>query len=144
MLKTDKKIHIDWRWVGIGYCFIVVFLLLPIRIFSFVVGYMNINTIDQIYTHGTVLILVSTLEIIVIAFYIGYRSKGKAVFESGISAILFYGTMAVINPMSHYSILKTIGFYYFWAVVVFSYTSMSAWIGKLVQARKNRVTVTQI
>jgi hypothetical protein len=142
MLKTDKKIHIDWRWVGIGYCFIVVFLLLPIRIFSFVMGYMNINISNVLIYTPTIVLLVATLETIVIAFYIGYRSKGKAVFESGISAILFYGTMAVINPMSHYSILKTIGFYYFWAVVVFSCTSMSAWIGKLVQARKNRVIIT--
>jgi len=138
MLRTDKKIHIDWRWVGIGYCFIVVFLSFSLPI----VDHMNIISIDLISTHGTIVILVAILETIVIAFYIGYRSKGKAIFEPGISAILFYGTMAVINPMSHYSILKTIGFYYFWAVVVFSYTSMSAWIGKLVQARKNRVNIT--
>ena len=142
MLRTDKKIHIDWRWVGIGYCFIVVFPLLPNIIFSVVLVYIFNISIDLIYTSTIVRLLVATLEIIVIAFYIGYRSKGKAIFEPGISAILFYGTMAVIFPLSHYSILKTIGFYYLWAVVVFSYTSISAWIGKLVQARKNRVIIT--
>ncbi|MCX6122959.1 MAG: hypothetical protein NTX44_15210 [Ignavibacteriales bacterium] len=140
MLRTDKKIHIDWRWVGIGYCFMVVVLLLPGIIFSVVLVYININILNVLINTPTIVRLIATLETIVIAFYIGYRSKGKAIFEPGISALLYYGTMAV----SHYSIPKTIGFYYFWAVVVFSYTSMSAWIGKLVQARINRGTVAQI
>jgi len=139
MFNKDMKIHIDWRWVGIGYCFFVAFLLLPTYIiFKPVEIYFEYE-----FPFSGFFIFIGFVSI---AFYIGYRSKGIAVFESGISTALFVGTLLCrgSSDASDHSTLETIGICLFGTILFFSLASICAWVGKYVQARKNRQIRMQI
>jgi hypothetical protein len=139
MFNKDKKIHIDWRWVGIGYCFFIVFLILP--------TYIIISPIETYFNFKIPFAgFFAFIGFVCIAFYIGCRSKGIAIFESGISALMIVGTFLVsdLENASGRFTLEAVGKYLFGIFLIFSFASISAWVGKYVHARKNHLTAAQI
>lgn len=115
--------RIDWRWVGIGYCFFVVFHLLPLYLIAGSAG-----TEDGFWLFaGPALI----------AFYIGYRSRGVTIAEPAIAAALYDCTLLLeFKNFWGRTPLHAMGIVYVWGVATLVIAVLSAWLGEVVQARK--------
>jgi hypothetical protein len=118
---------IDWKWVGIGYCFFVVFHLLPSYIIN---GFdMHMDTADR----GFWLFV----GLAVIAFYIGYKSRGVTILEPAISALLYDMTLLLeFRNLWGRIVSHSWGIIYVWGILTFVLAICSAWLGELFQARK--------
>ncbi len=128
MIQPFKRI--DWRWVGIGYCFFIVYHLLP----AFLLLVFARNGL----TGETAKAIWLFVGLAVIGAYIGYRSSGITILEPAISALLYMATLTLLfeefwgrsfGP-------RSVGLIYFWIVGGFLIAFVSAWVGELVQARK--------
>ena len=130
--KTIQPIQkIDWRWVGIGDCFFVVFHLLPSYFLIFLSPlFSQTNMADK----GIWLFL----GLGVIGFYIGYRSKGVTILEPALSSVLYLLTLTLLFERFWGRSLntRTMGLMLIWVVVGFVISFVSAWIGEILQARK--------
>ena len=122
-----RSAKIDWKWVGIGYCLFVVFHLLPTYLIS---GF----TLDQ-YNLGRGIWLF--LGLAIIAFYIGYRSRGITILEPAISAILYDITLLLeFNDLWGRTVSHSWGIIYVWGILTLTLTICCAWLGEIFQARK--------
>ncbi len=118
---------IDWKWVGIGYCLFVVYHLLP----SYVINGFAL----QMDNTGRGIWLFFGLAII--AFYIGYKSKGVTIVEPAISAILYDITLLLeFRAFWGRSVAHSLGIIYLWGILTLVLTIYSAWLGEFYQARK--------
>ena len=118
---------IDWKWVGIGYCFFVVFHLLP----SYVISGFNMQM--DIAAQGLWLFI----GLAVIAFYIGYRSRGVTILEPAISAFLYDITLLLeFHNFWGRAVSHSYGIIYVWGILTLVLTICSAWLGEVFQARK--------
>jgi hypothetical protein len=147
MFRTDGKIHIDWRWVGIGYCCFVVFQLLPVIIIRDLLRGFKFNVNANGYSMFMVLLVGGLFLVsIIIPFSIGFRSKGMAIFESGISTVLYFITLVIQslgNASHHFTLVESIGIYLFVEILLFSLAMAFAWVGTYVHARKARRVAAQ-
>ncbi|MBI3006121.1 MAG: hypothetical protein HYY49_12005 [Ignavibacteriales bacterium] len=121
---------IDWKWVGLGYCFYVVYHLLPSYL---LLGLTQFGWTDEL-AKGICLFAGLAL----IGFYIGYRSQGVTILEPAISAIVYILTLALLFDRfwgRSFSI-RSAGLIYVWILGGFVIAFVSAWIGELWQARR--------
>jgi hypothetical protein len=128
-LRLPKKI--DWKWVGVGFCFYVVFHLLP--------TYLLLGISSRGMHGGFASFAIWMFAgLAVIGFYIGYRSSGVTILEPGISALLYIvalslGTQRLISgSVSMLSLLEAFS----WMGAAFIIAVASAFVGELLQARK--------
>jgi len=118
---------INWKWVGIGYCFFVVFHLLP----SYVINGFNMGV--DLGAQG--LWLFAGLAII--AFYIGYRSRGITILEPAISALLYDITLLLeFRDFWGRIVSHSYGIIYVLGILTLVLTICSAWLGEVLQSRK--------
>ncbi len=124
-----KMRPIDWTWVGVGYCFFVVFHLLPSYLMMFGMP------IDLL---GMAIWLFIPLAII--GFVIGRWSRGVTIIEPGLSALAYVLTLTLEfgHIWGRSFSLRSGGIIYLWAVSSFVIAVTSAWVGELVQARKEQ------
>jgi hypothetical protein len=135
----NKKIEfrlgtIDWSWVGVGYCFLVVFHLLPSY---FLLG------IGKFGQHAEFLKAVWLFGgLAIVSFCIGYRSWSVTILEPAISAIVYTATLALLlGELSGRSFsLRSAGFLYLWMVAILVVATLSAWIGERVQSSRQKQT----
>ncbi len=118
---------IDWKWVGVGYCFFVVFHLLPTYIAN---GFaLQTNELDR----GIWLFV----GLAIIAFYIGYKSKGITIVEPAISAVLYDLTLLLeFRDFWGRSASHAPGTLLLWGMLTLVLAVASAWLGEKYQARK--------
>lgn len=122
-MSIFKKI--DWRWVGIGYCFYVVFHLLPTYLTT------SLDPLEQ----GFWLFI----GLAVIAFYIGYRSSGVTILEPAIAALLYDLTLLLeFKNLWGRTLSHSWGTLYLWGITTLVITVLCAWMGELYQARKQK------
>jgi len=120
-MNLFKKI--DWRWVGIGYCFFVVFHLLPTYFM------IDMDPMEQ----GFWLFV----GLAVIGFYIGYRSRGITIVEPAISAFLYDLTLLLeFKDLWGRTLSHSWGILYVWGLSTLIITVFCAWMGEVFQARK--------
>ena len=118
---------IDWKWVGIGYCFFVVFHLLPTYILNGVSLPMSKMDLGFWMFVG----------LAIIAFYIGYRSRGVTILEPAISVVLYDITLLLeFQDLWGRSAGRSPGTVYLWGILTFVSAIFSAWLGEIFQARK--------
>lgn len=129
-VSTGKKI--DWKWVGVGYCFFVVFHLLPTYLlleFSFV------GKVGDILRSLWLLV-----GLLVIGVYIGFRSRGYTVIEPAISAVLYVATIFFKaddfmgrgwSSRSYAGLLVA-------SLIAFALAMIGASLGEMLQATKER------
>ncbi len=122
-----RNTKIDWKWVGVGYCLFVVFHLLPSYLLTgFTLGQDDIGRGIWLF-----------VGLAIIAFYIGYRSRGVTILEPAISAILYDITLLLeFNQFWGRSVLHSWGTIYLWGILTLTLGICCAWLGEIFQARK--------
>jgi len=127
---------LDWPWIGVGYCFFVVFHLLPSYLLLGLESFGDIPALLKIVW--------LFLGLAVIGFYIGYRSRGVTIWEPAISALLYDLTLAFeFSDFWGRSVYNSLGVFFVWVVATLVITIASAWDGEMVQARReNKVKVS--
>lgn len=118
---------INWKWVGVGYCFFVVFHLMPTYLIS------GFALQAETSSRGIWLFL----GLAIIAFYIGYRSRGVTIIEPAISAILYDLTLLFeFSNLWGRSATHSVGILVLWGLLTLVVTVTAAWLGELFQARR--------
>ena len=123
-----KKFTFDIRWVGVGFCFFVTLHLFP--------GYLMYQfrnifpAFSVIYTGwmfgGTAFV----------GFLIGYRSRGVTVVEASVAAVLYsLVLLSAVDVMWGMPIKISITF---WIYTIFAIATLSAVLGEVVQAMKEK------
>jgi len=122
--------RIDWQWVGIGYCFFIVYHLLP----SYLILGLSRNGLTGEMAKGIWLFA----GLGVIGAYIGYRSRGITILEPAISALLYMATLTLLFDQFWGRSFgpRSVGLIYYWIAGGFLIAFVSAWVGELVQARR--------
>lgn len=128
----SKRLNIDWKWVGVGYCFFVVFHLLPTHLLL------------EFSREGIHSDLVRSLWVLiglfVIGVYIGFRSRGVTLIEPALAVVLYIFTLFLKGgdfigkpARGRYmaALLITSGIAFFIAM-------LGAWIGEMLQASKEK------
>jgi hypothetical protein len=84
--QTLRLTKIDWRWLVVTYCFLVLFHLLPSLLAS---------SLQQFFlSNGTWrFILWAGGGIALVSAYVGRRSTGITILEPGIAAMLYMATL---------------------------------------------------
>ncbi len=130
-IRPWKKI--DWKWVWISYCFLVVFHLLPTYILQGI-------TRTGIKIGGD-WSLWMFFGLAFIGWYVGYRSPGITILEPAIAAVAYVLTIALEFKQfwgrSASGSLTTVAI---WLVISFLIVFVSAWVGEIWQQRKERAT----
>jgi putative effector of murein hydrolase LrgA (UPF0299 family) len=136
--QTNKIFSLDWRWVVAAYCYLVLFHLFPTYLmngFSIRLAWMP---------HGAGL-NESTLAILwllggvgVVAFVVGWRSKGITILEPLVAGALYGVTMAVgyQTLMSSYARDRKLLAAIFWLLMIIVVSGACAWIGEAYQRRQ--------
>ncbi len=127
---------IDWKWVGMGYCFFVVFHMLPSY---FITGVATISWSRMEFLPGLWLFV----GLAYVGFLVGYRSHGVTIAEPGISSLLY--ALTLLFYMGEYTgqdiSARTIGFAYVTIVAIFVTAVVSAWLGEKAQERMEQRNV---
>lgn len=128
-IQPIKKI--DWRWVGIGYCFFVVFHLLPSYLLFFVSPLLAGR--DMTAKGGWLF-----LGLALVGCFIGYRSKGVTILEPALSSLAYLLTLSLLFEQFWGRSINTntVGLMIAWAAVGFVIAFVSAWVGEIIQARR--------
>jgi hypothetical protein len=133
--RTVRLTRIDWRWLVVTYCFLVLFHLLPtlldlsLRQFLLSLGIWRF----AVWTGG---------GIALVSAYVGYRSIGITILEPGIASMIYMATL--ILTMSkirdiHASGYRLVGLLVALHLIVFLIGCFGAAIGEWLQARRARV-----
>lgn len=127
-IPYSKIFKLDWRWIGLGFCFFVCFHLLPshliylMRVFS-----PAITILYSVWIFAGMAL---------IGFLIGYKSRGVTIWEATIaSAVYSILLLAAIHEVWHGGVaLRTS----YWIIAIIAIATLSAWFGEYVQATKER------
>lgn len=127
----SSKIRIDWRWVGLGYCFFVVFHLLPSYLF---------NILSIVQEGSLVLSFWLLAGLVLIGVYIGYRSTGYTILEPAIAALLY--TITIFLRAGDFWgetwNSQSAGMLFVGMVAAFLLAMLGAWIGEKLQVSKEQ------
>jgi hypothetical protein len=146
-LKSVFSQKVDWKWVGIGLCFYIVFHLLPTYLLVTLVSerlpFMGSASrgagIGGGYLSFSIWVFVG---LALIGCYIGFRSSGITILEPGISALL-YVIVFFVGSQSFWggsaSMSSFVGAIA-WMASAFVVAVTSAWIGEILQSQKEQKT----
>ena len=123
----------DWRWVGMSYCFFVVFHLLP----AVIMMALYRANLGMGWNFGTIVWMFFGLALV--GGYVGYKSKGVTIIEPGISAV-FYTLTLIVCIRAFWNLPIGWG-NAFWSTVAsllaaFAVAFVSAWVGENLQLKK--------
>ena len=135
---TEMKFTLDWRWVVAAYSYLVLFHLFPTYLmngftirFSFMQssGGFNESTLAAAWLMGGVG---------VVAFVVGWRSKGVTILEPLAAGTLYGITIAVgyHTVVSSYAHEKPVLTAIFWILIIAIVSASCAWIGEAYQRRQ--------
>ncbi len=139
--QTTKKIPIDWQWVVAGYCYLVLFHLFPTYL-------MNGFSIRFAFQPEEVVLKESTLAMVwmmggvgVVAFVVGWRSRGITIIEPLVAGVLYGLTMAVgyhslVSTYFHGGVVLQMLVSVFWLLMIAMLSAGCAWIGEAYQKRE--------
>jgi hypothetical protein len=120
---------LDWRWIGVGYCFYVVFHLLPSYL---LLGFGRLGDVPALAK-----IIWLFFGLALIGFYIGYSSRGVTIWEPAIAAVLYDLTLMLeFSDFWGRSVQNSLGIFFIWIIATLVITIASAWEGEMVQVWK--------
>ncbi|MFA5835129.1 MAG: hypothetical protein WDA22_16745 [Bacteroidota bacterium] len=113
----------NWTWVAVGYCYFILGHLLPIAIMQWLSGYfLFLKVVIAGWAFG---------GLAVIAFIIGFRSRGVTVLEAVISSILYTLTMSVAVAGFWTKAMDISG--QLWFILAIVASAISSVIGEIIQ-----------
>ena len=104
------KAAIDWRWLLVSFCFLVLFHLFPSAFASGLRLFFSTRSIGNFLFWGVG-------GIAIVSGYIGFRSSGKAILEPGIAAALYIVLLRVIVSRT-WSFVEFFGPIPFWISII--------------------------
>jgi hypothetical protein len=143
-MDTNNSVAVSlgnsWRWIVATYCYLVLFHLLPTFLMGGLIlphlstpGGSRVHAIDP----ASVWLI---LGVAVVAFVVGYRSKGFTIIEPAIAGVLYAFTTAAgfrhvftVNVHDRAALAAL-----FWLLIVVILTVASAWVGEVVQQRRSK------
>jgi hypothetical protein len=125
-------IQLDWRWLVVTYCFLVLFHLLPSLLMSSLWQFFFGKGIWRFS-------IWAWSGMVIVAAYIGYRSNTITLLASGVASMLYMATL--IPTMSdirgvHASGARIIGLLVALHLISFLFGCLGAVIGLLIRRRK--------
>jgi hypothetical protein len=139
---TKSSFSFDWRWVVAGYCYLVLFHMLPTYLMgsSLVLprfpgeegaGFRSVD-------FGTLWLMAG---VVVVAFVVGWKSKGQTLLEPMLSGALYALTSSI--AFRHMASTRVHGketlAFVFWLLTAVILSAVGAWLGEALQRRKARV-----
>lgn len=139
-VKSPFTFAVDWRWILAGYCYLVLFHLLPtVMLGSFAFPVSPVGGIGSVkaVNVATVWLL---FGVAVVAFVIGYRSRGFTILEPAISGVLYaFTTAAGFHGLLASNVREEVPMaIVFWVLIVIILTVASAWLGEIAQRRAEK------
>jgi hypothetical protein len=124
--------RINWKWVGVSYCFFVVFHLLP--------SYLLLEFAREGLGTGLIRSFWILAGLLVIGLYIGHRSRGVTILEPAIAAVLYTLTLFLNAEDTWGKSLtwRSLGILFIFSIIAFLTALCGAWIGELLQARREK------
>ncbi len=135
--KSPFKWEVDWRWILAGYCYLVLFHLLPtVMLGSFAVPVSPVGGVGSLKAANVATIWL-LFGVAVVAFVIGYRSRGFTILEPAISGVLYaFTTAAGFHGLLSSNVREEVPMAIaFWVLIVIILTAASAYLGEIVQKR---------
>ena len=104
------KAAIDWRWLLVSICFLVLFHLFPSSFASGLRLFFAVRSIGNFLFWGIG-------GIAIVSAYIGFRSSGRAILEPGIAAALYIVLLRVVVSRT-WSFAEFFGPIPFWISII--------------------------
>jgi hypothetical protein len=132
--RTLRLKNIDWRWLVVTYCFLVLFHLLP-SLLELTLWQLLLSRVIWRFALWT------GVGIGLVSAYVGYRSIGITILEPGIASMIYMATL--ILTMSKISDIHATGYRLAGLLVAlhliaFLVGCFGAAIGEWLQARRER------
>ena len=133
--RTFHISSLNWRWLVVTYCFLVLFHLLPSSLVSGLSLFAIQHQIVPIFAWLGV-------GLIAVCAYVGYRSTVNTLGEAGIASMLYVATLFFVlskqwPPRFYYRVLTTAWIAPF-LIVIFLAGLGGAAFGKWLQLRKQK------
>lgn len=129
-----RLMKIDWRWLVVTYCFLILFHLLP--------SLLELSVLRGLLDRGIWQFVAWTaFGATAIGGFVGYRSQHTIVLESGIASMLYMATLILIlSKVRHVNAsgYRLIGLLVALHLIIFLVGCSGAAVGKWVQARRER------
>ena len=144
--QTKGFFSLDWRWVVAGYCYLILFHLLPTYLLG---GSSGFFLIPHLPGEGGIGSGLGSLDfgmiwllggVAVVAFVVGWKSTGFTILEPALSGALYALTTALAfhqfasARVRDREVLAVV----FWMLIVVILSVASAWMGEAVQQWKLR------
>ncbi|MGA7160821.1 MAG: hypothetical protein WBZ48_07455 [Bacteroidota bacterium] len=130
-IPYSRIFKIDWRWIGLNFCFFVSFHLLP----SHIIYLMRLISPQM----GGLYLIWIFGGIAVISFLIGYKSHKVTIWETTIASALYaIVLMAEIHQVWELKFFITSYWVPYWIIAIIAIATLSAWLGEYVKVMKER------
>lgn len=127
-IPYSKIFKLDWRWIGLSFCFFVSFHLLP----SHIIYLLRIISPKMTVLYSSWMFG----GMAVIGFLIGFKSQGVTIWEATIASAVY---SIVLLAAIHQVWGGGIGVWTpYWIIAIIAIATLSAWFGEYVQAIKEK------
>ncbi len=133
------KKAIDWRWLVVSFCFLVLFHLFPSSLASGLRLFFSSRSFD-------IFLLWGVGGIAVVSGYVGFRSSGRAILEPGIAAVLYILLLRLIVTRT-WSFAQFFGPIPFWVAILpiaFGIGCVGAMVGAWLCRRRQKTNVADL
>jgi hypothetical protein len=127
-IPYSKIFTVDWRWIGLSFCFFICFHLLP----SHIIYMVRIISPAMTTLHAVWMFAGMAL----VGFLIGYKSQGVTIWEAAIASTVYaFVLLSAINGLWQAKIeFKTP----YWIIAIIAIATLSAWFGEYIQAMNGK------
>jgi hypothetical protein len=141
--QTKGSFSLDWRWIVAGYCYLILFHLLPTYLIGGSSGFFlvlhlpgegGIGSSLEPLDVGMIWLLAG---IAIVAFVVGWKSRGFTILEPALSGALYALTTALaFHELASARVRdRAVLAIVFWVLIVVILSAASAWMGEAVQQR---------
>lgn len=131
------RMAIDWRWLLVSFCFLVLFHLFPSSLASGLRLFFSTRSADSFTLWGVG-------GIAAVSGYVGFRSSGRAILESGIASVLYIVLIRMIVSRT-WGFAQFFGPVPFWVAILpiaFGIGCSGAILGAMIYRRREKARQT--
>jgi hypothetical protein len=144
--QAKGSFSLDWRWIVAGYCYLILFHLLP----TYLMGGFSTFFVSPLFPSGggigsgwepsDVVAIWLLGGVAIVAFVVGWKSRGFTILEPALSGALYALTTALaFHELASARVRdRAVLAIVFWVLIVGILSAASAWMGEAVQQRTLR------